>query len=125
EAGMLWTVIRRADLPDFSPPAYDPMFAQADMDFSRDERDTDKEEFAAELLLPIMRSYLGGGVGVADYDLDGDLDVYFAGAAGQSGRLKLNDGGGKLESSSNAADINKRDREEMAVLWFDANGDER
>ncbi|MCB1186076.1 VCBS repeat-containing protein [bacterium] len=125
DAGLLWSVRRRDNLPDFTAPSYDPMFAQADMDFSRDERDTDKEEFAAELLLPIMRSYLGGGVGVADSDLDGDLDVYFAGAAGQSGRLKLNDGSGNLESSSTAADINKRDREEMAVLWFDANGDER
>ncbi len=124
-ANRLWNIRRRPDLQRFEPVEYDSMFAQADLDFTREERDTDKEEFRAEPLLPIMRSYLGGGLGVADADLDGDLDVYFAGAAGQSGRLKLNDGNGGLESSSAMADTNMRDREEMSVLWFDANGDER
>ncbi|MEZ5337821.1 MAG: VCBS repeat-containing protein [bacterium] len=124
-ANLQWNVRRREGLSKFTLPQEDPLFAQTELDFSRDERDTDMEEFRAEMLLPIMRSYLGGGLGVADADLDGDLDVYFAGAAGQSGRLKLNDGSGTLESSSSAADINLRDREEMSVLWFDANGDER
>lgn len=124
-ANRLLTVRRRDGLAQFESAQPDTMFEQQEFDWARTERDTDKEEFRAEALLPIMRSYLGGGLAVADQDLDGDLDVYLAGAAGQRGRLQLNDGQGGFTASSAMADVNKPEREEMSVLWFDANGDER
>jgi hypothetical protein len=124
-ANRIWTVQRRDGLAQYKPTDPVAMFEQQEFEWVRAERDTDKEEFRAEPLLPIMRSYLGGGLAVADQDLDGDLDVYLAGAAGQRGRLQLNDGKGGFSASAGMADVNKPDREEMSVLWFDANGDER
>ena len=125
DANRLYAISRREGLSDWQAPVHDALFAQSDFAWTRTERDTDKEEFRAEPLLPVMRSYLGGGLAVADADLDGDLDVYLAGAAGQGGRLQLNDGAGNFSVSDATADANKPDREEMSVLWFDANGDER
>src|SRR5690606_3869024 len=75
-------------------------------------------------LLPWQRGTLGGGLGIADFDLDGRMDVYFAGAAGQSGRLYMGTDGGFAASSLMEGRI-PAEVEEMGVLCFDANGDDR
>src|SRR5690606_16478665 len=94
EAGRHYVIQRRDELQDWEKPSTDFIYARDDFAWQREEQDTLEEEFAHEPLLPWQRSTLGGGFGVADFDLDGRMDIYFAGAAGQSGRLYLGEEGG-------------------------------
>ena len=77
------------------------------------------------MLLPLRCSLFGSGAGAADYDGDGQLDLYMAGAAGQAGALLRGDGQGGFTLDATFKGAWPAGAEEMAVLWFDANGDSR
>ncbi len=81
------------------------------------------DDFAREPLLPNRMSQLGPGIACADVDLDGDIDFFLGGAAGQPGGLWLNDGHGKFQVSSTSPWAPDRGAEDMGVLFFEADGD--
>jgi hypothetical protein len=124
-ADKLWTIKQGRNLAQWAPPQEAPLFAQADAGFAQKELDTQEIEFTKEPLLPLEQSSLGTGVGVCDYNGDGKLDAYFAGAAGQSGQFMTGDGTGKLTPDPQLKGVLPDGAEEMAVLWFDADGDGR
>ncbi|MCC7479337.1 VCBS repeat-containing protein [bacterium] len=121
-------VIKRAKrLGDWAAPGEAPLFTQKTLPFQQTERNTLVAEFDEEPLLPLQQSALGTGLGVADYDGDGLLDVYCAGPAGQSGALLKNAGA----SPGERPDFRPQDEairdmdpnvEEMSALWLDSDG---
>jgi hypothetical protein len=123
--GKRWTIQQGKNLAKWAPPAEDPLFAQADAGFVQKEQDTQAVEFEKEPLLPLQQTTLGTGVGVCDYNGDGKLDAYFAGAAGQSGQFMTGDGSGKFSPDPKLQGVLPAGAEEMGVLWFDADGDGR
>lgn len=122
--GNHYVIRRRPELPDWTVPGRQGLYERRDFAWQRTEEDTLLAEFAAEPLLPIQRSTLGGGMGIADFDLDGQLDIYFAGAAGQEGRLYMGADGNFVSSPLMEGRI-PPEVEEMSILCFDANADER
>ena len=123
-SGSHYEIRRRADLPQWAPAAGRGIYERHDFSWQRVEQETLQKELDAEPLLPLQRGTLGGGMGIADFDLDGQLDVYFAGAAGQQGQMYMGESG-SFVSSQLMDGIIPADVEEMSVLCFDANGDER
>ncbi|MGC6466507.1 MAG: VCBS repeat-containing protein [Akkermansiaceae bacterium] len=102
-----------------------PLFTQIDAGpkFTHKENSFDDfDDFLRQPLLPIRLSRTGPGMAWADFDEDGDNDVYFGGARGQAGELHLNQGEGifkKLEGPWSEDDR----AEDTGVLWFDADLD--
>jgi hypothetical protein len=78
-------------------------------------------DFKMQPILPHMHSRNGPGVAVADVNNDGLEDFYVGGAAGQSGRLYLQD----AERRFRQAPWIEEDAsyEDMGSLFFDADGD--
>ncbi len=75
-------------------------------------------------LLPNRMNTLGGGIAMGDADHDGDEDLYFAGAKGQTGQLYLNDGHGKFARDGKKQPwLERVETEEMAPVWLDVDGD--
>ncbi|MCH7471622.1 VCBS repeat-containing protein, partial [bacterium] len=124
-AGKHYTISKASSLPAWQPAVHETLFSQSAFDWEQTEQDTVDEEYAAEPLLPFLQSGLGTGAGVADFDGDGKLDVYFGGAAGQAGQLFTGDGAGGFSASAALAGLIGEEVEEMGVLAFDANGDGR
>jgi enediyne biosynthesis protein E4 len=86
-------------------------------------RDTLYDDFADQPLLPNKLSQLGPGVSFADINADGFPDVFLPGAAGQAGELHRNGGKGSFRwSSVRALGVHKQS-EDLAGLFFDADGD--
>jgi hypothetical protein len=117
--------------PDPALPGQDatdepqPLFSGAPdlgLDFRHKERPYD--DFAREPLLPGKLSQLGPGVAVGDASGDGKDDVYFGGAAGQSGALFARGDDGRFERVDGPwqADV---ECEDLGAVWFDADSDGR
>jgi hypothetical protein len=125
DANMHYTIEQGSALVDAKPQSYAPLFDQEELGYEQIEANTFDAEFAAEPLLPVRRSSLGTGLGVADVNVDGQLDVYFAGAAGQPGKFYLGRGGRTLLSSPLLEKVVDERQENMGVLFFEANADGR
>ncbi|MEZ5337345.1 MAG: FG-GAP-like repeat-containing protein [bacterium] len=125
-ANMHYTITRGSQLMDVSEAEpREPLFSQQELNWEQQEVDTFEAEFAAEPLLPVRRSTLGTGLGVADINADGLLDVYFAGPAQQTGKLFLGRPGGQLAGSPMLDTITDKRQENMGVLFLEADGDGR
>ncbi|MGK0188472.1 MAG: hypothetical protein ACI9R3_004283, partial [Verrucomicrobiales bacterium] len=81
------------------------------------------DDFAKQPLLPWRHSSLGPGLAFADIDEDGDEDCYLGAAKGQAGALQINDGKGNFLAKPSPAIAAHADREDMAPLFFDSDGD--
>ena len=101
----------------------DPLFVditkEAGLDFVHQESDFD--DFEREPLLPFQLSKLGGSIACGDINDDGFIDVYCGGAAGQPGKLFVNQGG-KFEPREGPWEDDAQ-CEDMGALFFDADGD--
>lgn len=120
----LYRVIDSPDNKPESPPVEaDTMFVDSTstsgLKFVHVESEYD--DFAKEPLLPFQLSRLGGSVTCGDVNGDGQMDVFCGGAAGQSAALFLNRDG-KFKKVSGPWESNATS-EDMACLFFDADGD--
>jgi hypothetical protein len=77
---------------------------------------------ASKNFLPVKSSPLfGNGVSAADYDNDGDIDLYVCSAIGSPDHLYQNNEG-NFTSVGDEVGLGSLDRSRMA-LWFDIDGD--
>lgn len=85
------------------------------------------DDYKRQPLLPYKLSRLGPGMAWGDIDLDGDDDLYMAGAAGTDGLLYLNQDGvliaGKDRLTKSNSHIKDLMHEDMGSLFFDADSD--
>jgi enediyne biosynthesis protein E4 len=80
-------------------------------------------DFKREPLLHHKYSEEGPGTAVADINNDGLEDVFIGGAQGTAGKLFLQKKNGGFSLSSAAAFEADKDFEDVAAIFFDANGD--
>jgi enediyne biosynthesis protein E4 len=86
-------------------------------------RENNYDDYLNEILLPYKLSHLGPKIAKGDVNKDGLEDLYFTGAAGQSGALYLQKKeGGFVEISKNTFSAAAAS-EETNALFFDADGD--
>lgn len=90
--------------------------------FKHEENDFD--DFEKEILLPHRNSQHGPGIAVGDANGDGLEDFFVGGAAGQSGRLYLQNKMGQFEMASNQPWKYEKTREDMGALFFDFDSDD-
>ncbi len=69
-----------------------------------------------------MAEGFSAGVAAADFDDDGDVDLFVPNARGTHDQLYLNDGNGKFTDIAAAAGVASADQH-RAALWFDYDGD--
>ena len=104
------------------PRAEAALFASAEL-ATRGHVESEFDDFARQPLLPNRLSRLGPGVAWADVDGDGDDDFFIGGAAGQSGALYIQRSPGAFEPRTPGVLRAHSDREDMAPLFLDADGD--
>ncbi len=100
-------------------------FAETSADASLvfEHRENGYNDFSIEPLLPHKTSNFGPGLASGDVNGDGLADVYFGGAAGQSGQLFIQGKDGSFVPSKQQvweADVNAED---LDAIFFDAEGD--
>lgn len=89
------------------------------LEYSEDEYD----DYEKEVLLPHKMSQLGGGIAVADYNLNGSDDFYFPGAKNKVGKLYKFSSMNKYKLQENRFFKSDSVYEDMGSLFFDADGD--
>lgn len=103
-------------------PVFSEVSASIGLDF--ENKELVFNDMVRQSLLPNRMNTLGAGIAWGDADGDGNLDVYFAGAKGQTGELYLNNGDGTFAPDSRDQPWKHDDAsEQMAPLWLDANSD--
>ena len=85
--------------------------------------DPDFDDYLRQPLLPWKHSRMGPGMAWADVNGDGSDDLYLSQAVRSEGRVYLSVGGGKYEYRSTKPFEEHRASEDMAPLFFDAEGD--
>lgn len=80
------------------------------------------DDYEREHLLPYQISMLGSGVAWGDVNGDGFPDAFCGGAAGQTGKLFINQGGEKFEAVEGPWSQHAGS-EDKGVLFFDSDGD--
>ena len=90
-------------------------------DFRHVEREF--SDFDREPLLFRMYSAEGPRLAVADVNADGRADFYVGGAAGQAGKLFLQNDNGSFLSTQQIDFERDKDSEDVAAAFFDADGD--
>lgn len=79
-------------------------------------------DYKTQRLLFAQLSRLGGMLSVGDVNRDGNDDVFFGGASGQSGALFLGSEGGIFRHGGSIGDAEAAS-EDMSSVFFDADGD--
>ncbi len=115
-------VLKEADADGNVPKKVKPnqLFVEMDGDFQHKENEFD--DFKREILIPHKESQNGPYIATGDVNNDGNEDYFIGGAAGQAGRLYLNNGNGFDESPSQPWNADAG-QEDMGALLFDADGD--
>jgi len=80
-------------------------------------------DFDRERLMPRMVSTEGPALAVGDVNGDGLDDIYFGGAKGQPGALYIQQPDGRFAPSNTALFAADSGSEDVAAVFFDANGD--
>lgn len=80
-------------------------------------------DFKVQRLLYYQVSRLGGKFSIGDVNMDGNDDVFFGGAVGQSGELYLGNSDGTFLKSFNQPWVNDSIFEDINSLFFDADSD--
>jgi hypothetical protein len=80
-------------------------------------------DYARQPLLPYKLSQLGPGLAIADIDGDGDEDYVLGGPAGRPIEMFRNDEQRRYEPVSQPAIAADQEREDMAPLFLDVDGD--
>jgi hypothetical protein len=70
----------------------------------------------------VMAPGKGGGVAAADYDNDGDIDLFLPTTEGTPNQLYVNDGSGNYTEIAASVGLDHTDRHRVAV-WFDYTAD--
>ena len=86
-------------------------------------RENPFDDFRRQPLLPNRLSRLGPGLAWGDVNGDGHEDLFVGGASGQAGRLFISDGHGGFSTARAGPWHAHKDAEDMAPLFFDADGD--
>ncbi len=86
-------------------------------------REQPYDDFARELLLPHKESESGPRLSAADVDGDGLQDLFIGGAAGQAGRLFLQNPDGSFSEAPAQPWERHSACEDLGSLFFDADGD--
>lgn len=102
----------------FGKPIFTP--SETFLNIAHEEKAFD--DYARQPLLPQKHSQLGPGMAWGDVDGDGDDDLFVGGASGKSGRLHVNDNGQLRYRQVPALELDQN-AEDMAPLFFDADGD--
>ncbi len=121
---------RVIDSPDLKPSVFPAETAAVfvdqtvamNLDFTH--RESTYDDFERESLLPFQLSRLGGSVACGDINDDGFVDLFCGGPAGQAGCLFLGRDGKGFELIHGPWEQHA-DREDMGVVFFDADGDGR
>lgn len=90
---------------------------------SLDHRERRFHDFIKQPLLPNKLSQEGPAMSWADFDNDGDPDLFFGQGHGTSAVLVRNEGGGKLEPVPTPAFEADKAYEDIDSSFFDADGD--
>ncbi len=86
-------------------------------------QENDFVDFKRDKLLHYQLSRIGGRVTTGDVNNDGNDDIFFGGAAGQSAELYLGTDNGTFTLSKNQPWVKDKSMEDMKPLFFDADGD--
>jgi hypothetical protein len=106
-----------------SPALFTDVTAGSGVDFKHNENDF--ADYTREPLIPHVLSAEGPALAVADVNGDGLDDIYVGGAKWQPGRLYLQQKDGTFHTSAQPALLADSLMEDVAALFFDANGDGR
>nr|ARK12863.1 type IV secretion protein Rhs [Fibrella sp. ES10-3-2-2] len=104
-----------------SQPLMQDVSGEAGIDFRHVENNF--VDFKTQQLLPYQLSRLGGKLAVADVNRDGNDDVFFGGAAGQSGQLYLGQDNGTFVKTVGQGWEADGQAEDAGALFFDADRD--
>ena len=102
-----------------------PIFTRATDNLGVDFVHTENEfaDFDRDPLIFHMLSREGPATATADVNGDGNGDVYIGGAKGQAGVLYLQNSSGRFQKTNNPAFERDRESEDVASVFFDADGD--
>jgi enediyne biosynthesis protein E4 len=123
KADTLYTIMESGDPIEKPPQKPDPLFKKTPSLKRAVHGEQEFNDFQFQPLLPNKLSFLGPGSAWGDVDGDGDDDFFLGGGCGYMGQLHINEGNSFRKIKNWTASITDRGAEDMAPLFFDADGD--